>query len=379
MRRLGRFALWTGVSVGLVWCAAAGAQAPVGLWEFDNAGNLALATIGTNLTPNGSGFTAIGGIVGGDGAVAVDVGSYYAMTHGIAPNGGGTKVNKWTLLVDFRIPALGVWHAFFQTDAAPNLSDAEYFINTSGAIGVGALDYSNDPGNSGFLTLTDTWYRLVFVLDVPATGPTQATYHAYIDGSQIASLTAPAFSVRDQRFSPDPILLLFSDNDGEDGLIDVTNVAIWGEALGADAVASLGVAGDPITSGEGEGEGEGEVEIDDFAIQPVGGWFEVGQSLTLEVALASPVEPVTYRWQYYGEDIDPAETNSTLVFSSLEEADTGVYRCVVNDGSSKAEFISNEAHVLVVGAGKIPVGSVLGLSLLVGALALGGAVIHRRK
>ena len=115
-----------------------------------------------------------------------------------------------------------------------------------------------------------------------------------------------------------------------------------------------------------------------FAEQPVGGWFEAGESLTLRAPLADLTPPVAYQWEDLGGEIMGA-TTSTLVFDPLTELDTGSYRCVASNGLSKTEYISNWAHVLVFGEGELPVAGLLGLVLIAGLGAFGGAMLIRRK
>ncbi|HQG49658.1 MAG TPA: hypothetical protein PK373_11260, partial [Sedimentisphaerales bacterium] len=75
---------------------------PKSLWEFDPP-DFSAATLGVPLELVGT-VKPVAGINPGDGAVQIGEGSYYICTHGIAPNGGGTKVNEWTLLIDFSYP-----------------------------------------------------------------------------------------------------------------------------------------------------------------------------------------------------------------------------------------------------------------------------------
>ncbi len=78
-------------------------------------------------------------------------GSYYVCTHGIAPNGGGAKVNEWTLLIDFSYPPSSLsdppsgYNDLFQTNPT-NADDADWTINSSGGIGIGAVGYSSAHG-----------------------------------------------------------------------------------------------------------------------------------------------------------------------------------------------------------------------------------------
>ena len=93
---------------------------PKGLWEF-NGTNPNSATIGAPLEIFGSAEDAAG-VNAEDGAMTIGEDSYYICTHGIAPNGGGAKVNEWTLLIDFSYPASSRsdppngYNDLFQTD-----------------------------------------------------------------------------------------------------------------------------------------------------------------------------------------------------------------------------------------------------------------------
>ena len=79
----------------------------------------------------------------------------------------------------------------------------------------------------------------------------------------------------------------------------------------------------------------------DINQQPNGGEFCEFQSLTLTVvATGSPT--ITYQWRKDGVDID-GETGSSLIFDSLDPADTGSYDCVVENGC--ASLISDSAVV----------------------------------
>ena len=350
--------------VVMVSTVVASAQVPdaVGLWEFENSGDLGLATAGADLSPTGAGFTAVAGPGGGDaGAVTIDVGSYYSMAHGIAPNDGGSRVNEWTLLVDFQIPALGVWHAFFQTDATPGRSDAEYFVNLTGNIGVGTLGYSASAVTTG------TWYRMVFVWDGD-NGSSVSEHHTYLDGSQI-SLSTGIMSI-DGRFGIATALLLFSDNNAEDNPIDVSNIAIWDHALSAADAATVGAPGATIPFG-----------VPPVPLAPVTashlGSVEEGVVFVLTTTSGGS----SYQWfkndspMSDGGNISGTNTN-TLTINTLTLADSGTYHATFDDGSPQTTVSSTITVYLV---GSLPVGGIISLAIVAAALALGGAMSVRRK
>ncbi|MCI0515578.1 hypothetical protein L0128_20380, partial [candidate division KSB1 bacterium] len=148
----------------------------VGLWKFDDPANLTSATVGNDLIPGAIGqltptFIAVPGPAAGNGAVNVASGSFYSCLHDIEANGADptkpdlqpTRVNRYSLVIDFRMPATGVWYAFHATDNNGDAvhSDWESFIRSNGKIGVGSTGYS-------FYAIKDTekWYRLVISADL---------------------------------------------------------------------------------------------------------------------------------------------------------------------------------------------------------------------
>jgi len=209
---------------------------PKGVWEF-NAPNQNSATVGIPLEIVGSALN-VTGISAEDGAMTIGEGSYFICTHGIAPNGDGAKVNEWTLLIDFSYPPSSLsdppsgYNDLFQTDPT-NASDADWTINSSGAIGIGAVGYS---GASGFTTKANTWYRMVVVVD------NGVRHDIYVDGVEIFKGNQQGI---DGRFSLADTLLLFAagnNQDGDDAPINVSTVAIWDIPLTSNEILTLGNA-----------------------------------------------------------------------------------------------------------------------------------------
>jgi hypothetical protein len=196
-----------------------------GLWLFD-APILGLATIGQNLTPVGSGMTVVSdgpnGTNSTNRAVHVIKGEYYICNHGLPGTNGGAVVSDYTLMFDIRITT-NVWYSFYQTTLS-NGDDAEFFINTGGGIGIGGQ-------YAGKINL-NTWHRVVITRTV-------ATIAAYIDGVMVISRDGT-----DSRFNLNLAgVLFFADNDGDDGDIDVAEIALWDRSLSAEEAARLGKAG----------------------------------------------------------------------------------------------------------------------------------------
>jgi hypothetical protein len=213
----------------------------VSLWEFNNSANLGQATIGTNLNIAGTapawsasqtyGSTTLNGVVN----TVVGVPNHFIATHGIAPNGGGALVNQYSLLFDIRSPADPVWRTLFQTNET-NGGDGDFFIRDSdNKLGVGSIGYTD------FVMPNDEWKRVVLSVDLTAGG----SFRTFIDGALVFTHgTSPL----DGRHALNPTLLLFGDEDGENGLLSVGSVAIWDQALSVNQVAELGIAGAPITA-----------------------------------------------------------------------------------------------------------------------------------
>ncbi len=216
----------------------AGVPAPKGVWEFDASDSTA-ATIGAPLELVGS-DEEIMGLDAADGAVRIGEGSYYICSHGIAPNGDGAKVNEWTLLIDFSYPESSLsdppngYSDLFQTDPT-NASDSDWTINSGGAIGIGAVGYTNA---HGYNTEANTWYRLIVTVD------NGVRHDIFVDGMEIFKGNEQGI---DGRFSLAETLLLFcagNNQDRDDAPIDVSTVAIWDTPLSANDVSILGLAGD---------------------------------------------------------------------------------------------------------------------------------------
>ncbi len=195
----------------------------VGHWNFDDPTNLTAADVGTPLILTGT-QTAIAGYDSADGAANIGVGSYYTAQHGISPNGGGTLVNSYTVVMDVRFHQLGQWYALFQTDST-NVSDGDWFISSSGKLGIHAVGYTTKK------LVPEQWYRLA------ASVANGNRFDYYINGKKV--LTGTPQNV-DERFALSSVILFFADENGEDNSIDVSDIKIFSRDLADDEIASLG-------------------------------------------------------------------------------------------------------------------------------------------
>ncbi len=217
----------------------ANAQKVQGRWLFDTPSKLTAAVpgYGKDLILVGK-DSAIAGPTAGNGAVRIPKGSWYKLVHGFKANGGGgdsvSRVNEYSIMIDFRLPDLTRWYAFFQTDMK-NASDGDCFVKpTSGIIGTTATKYSTDA------VAANQWYR--FVISIK----NGVLHNTYIDGKLIVTGTPLAV---DGRFALDSMLLMFGDDDGDDGDIDVAELAMWDRALTDKDVAAMKTVGTTYTQG----------------------------------------------------------------------------------------------------------------------------------
>jgi hypothetical protein len=205
-----------------------------GAWEFDDTNDLLHAETGIDLQLNGT-LSVVPGPMPGDGAIEIGRESYFECMHNMAPNGGSSDwVNNYTVLMDVRISSTAIWHALIQTSLAPEDSDADLFIRTTGKVGVGAIGYSDETLH------TDVWCRLVASVSLG----TNETSHfdIYLDGNLIRRGTRQdsngRFAIRSTANGGK--VLFFADNSGEDGRIDVARIAIFNRDLTALEVAEMG-------------------------------------------------------------------------------------------------------------------------------------------
>ena len=211
---------------------------PKGQWKFDDSNNLMLATIGNDLIPEATvTHTSALGPADGNGAIVDGFYQSLVMNHGIEANGGGSLVNVYSMQIDFK--AIGTspsYYSFFQTGAT-NSGDGDLFIKWSGgtgAVGLSALGWSTNKVNP------ETWYRLI----VTSSGD---TYRVYINGELWVEKTGILTDSRHALQIAD-LPHLFADDDGEEGVMHCSELAVWDIVLTPEQVAQLGNA-----TGEGTG------------------------------------------------------------------------------------------------------------------------------
>ena len=117
----------------------------------------------------------------------------YLATHGMAPNGGGTKVNQFTMIVDLMIPDLHLGDAYntvvkweavddFTVDGSISIKANDIGGDNTGGIGISG-QYTGD----GITWIKGgEWQRLVVAVDMSADTP---IINYYLDGVKFGQMT----------------------------------------------------------------------------------------------------------------------------------------------------------------------------------------------
>jgi 3',5'-cyclic AMP phosphodiesterase CpdA len=199
-------------------------------WEFNGS-----------LLPSGGGSNLVAGaalpatapdvsftdatINGGTAQVAAFTrGTFFRLTHQLPPNGGGSWLNDYTLIMDVMFPDRPTgWAALFQTSPA-NANDGDWFINPSQGLGISGI--------YGGLVEDGVWHRLALVVSA-----SEGTLTSYINGTQVQQI--PSITL-DGRWSLDSSALLFADENQENAAGFVNSVQIRDVALLSSHIAALG-------------------------------------------------------------------------------------------------------------------------------------------
>jgi fibronectin-binding autotransporter adhesin len=219
---------------------AAYGQTLTGLWEFGDSGNLAAATVGSDLTINGTsptwnatetyGSTTLSGVITTIGGTANNL----RAATGIGANGGGSRTNEYTFVWDVRTPGTGAWRSFFSTNLA-NTSDAEYFLRSTNS----AFGRSSPIGYRSTLP-ANSWTRVVLTADLGI------FYNVFKDGTLAGQHGVPAVDDGDYSLDLDGVLF-FADDTNENQPLTIGSVAVYDGGLSAAEIAGLGAAGSGYT------------------------------------------------------------------------------------------------------------------------------------
>ncbi len=257
--------------------ASGGAMNPVtGQWDFEG-GSLA-ATVGQSLeyldganglTAQGTSFgsTAAFGIsdINGEPAMVMSVPADldrnigYIMDHGIAPNGGGTLVNQFTLIMDVFVADQGPGAAaLLQISSPDNTDDGDLFWQGSN-FGQGTGGYN---GRGTFTA--GAWHRIAAAYDMAANPPVVTKY---VDGIKQDDWTANQ-GLDNPRRALMPTAILFADGDQDERrAMYVNSVQIRDGKLSDAQIVALGgptAAGIPIATPHSTVTGQWDFEFADL-------------------------------------------------------------------------------------------------------------------
>jgi hypothetical protein len=209
--------------------------AQVGVWQLNNNLN--------NSVPGGAALSIIGGwtenfvgdTIGGTAATALSFPAMAANTQSLqmpnqgGANGGGSRTNEWTIVMDLKFPTIPGFISLWQTDPNIGANDGDFFVRGDGAIGISGSYHGTVTANN--------WHRIA--VSVSHAGGTP-TLNKYIDGALVGT-TTPSGAV-DDRHAVQSVLNLFGDEDGEAGAGLLNSLAVYNSVLTASEISALGAA-----------------------------------------------------------------------------------------------------------------------------------------
>ena len=161
------------------------------------------------------------------------------MIHGILPNGGGTKVNQWTMVMDLLWGDQGRigFGATFRTTNLGTPGDADMFWRAS-SFSYGKSCCSAYAGiDPAHTHPRNEWARVVFTVDLAAT---PRVVGKYINGFKHTTTVTSNGDALDSRFSLPPEFELFSDEDNERNECYVNAIQIREGRMSDADIAALG-------------------------------------------------------------------------------------------------------------------------------------------
>lgn len=203
-----------------------------GLWNFDNAADPYAAAVGGNAM-SGTGGTFVEGVDKQDGAVLLQSGSenFFKLTLSDYNLGEGERVNEYCMMFDILIQDLSNYRSLFQTDPT-NVKDGSLFVRNDGAVGLGgSIGYS-----ASDMIREKEWNRVV--VNVRLGKDEDCFVDLYLNGGLIYS--GEKQDVDSELFSLGKDVLLFADNNAENGETVVTRFALFKECLTAQEIYAMG-------------------------------------------------------------------------------------------------------------------------------------------
>jgi hypothetical protein len=177
----------------------------------------------------------------------------YLCQHGLSPNGGGTNVNQFTMILDFMIPDLHQgdnyntvvkWEAVndWTVDGSISIQANDIGGPNTGGIGISG-QYSGD-GNTWIIG--GQWQRLVVAVDMvgDTNELTDGTITYYLDGVRFGQMTTGARWGFDQRHAIPPMVRMYGDGeaDNEVNTVYVNSLQFREGTMTPEEALSLGAA-----------------------------------------------------------------------------------------------------------------------------------------
>lgn len=217
----------------------AGASTPAVTGQWDFKGNIS-ATVGQDLQyfdgPSGQttatvkwgtcssfGIPLINGtdtqvmyLPGFADGTAIEASYGLVMNPMISPNGGGTKVNQYTIIYDMYYQGGTIPFFNCQNTNMPHGTDGSLFLQ-NGTMGQGSGGYTMNHGNIG-----TGWHRIAFAADL-----SQNLITKWVDGVKAQDWVSSANGLDAARRAWQPTVILFGDNDGPNNSGDDHNGSIY--------------------------------------------------------------------------------------------------------------------------------------------------------
>ena len=151
----------------------------VGLWEFNDAGDITSASLGADLTLEGAGeITAQAGVPGfatDTGSVRAPDNAWLSVGPNLHANGGGNRANQFTLVMDFSPSQVNAsWNRLVKGGGG------SYYQNQD-RVGIWMASANQIWSPAGSLA-PEEWYRLVYVVDTA-----NDRFDTFLDGVLVAT------------------------------------------------------------------------------------------------------------------------------------------------------------------------------------------------
>jgi hypothetical protein len=153
----------------------------------------------------------------------------YIIHHNIEPNGGGKRVNQYSLAYDIYFSGKGNgWASIANLD---NSGDGDVFWRKSdGGLGQGGGGY--EPEDPEVKVTAEQWHRIILTFDLSS-----GSYTKYLNGKYHSK---QANGGLDGRQSMGDSVWLFNDNDGENGELFIHSIAVYNREISSEEAAILG-------------------------------------------------------------------------------------------------------------------------------------------